>query len=191
MLSYAPEMSRLLIILLSCLPLLLSAGEFYKWVDEKGVTHYDAKKPNREAEVITTIDAAPASSQRRTYPSWDNDRDEGEDDHGSDYSKFSIAKPEQNETIRNTEGVVNVSFFLAPGLRGEDKIVVTLDGQKLKKKLSSTQFSLKDIPRGTHTLKADIVDAEGETIISTGTVSFHLRQTSILYPKPSNPSAAM
>ncbi|MCF6355268.1 MAG: DUF4124 domain-containing protein [Candidatus Polarisedimenticolaceae bacterium] len=184
MLGYAPDMSRFLIILLSCLPLLLSAGEFYKWVDEKGVTHYDAKKPNREAEVITTIDSAPASSRQRPYSFQGSDGDEDDVGRSRGYSKFTIAKPEQNETIRNTEGVVNVSFFLAPGLHGEDKIVVTLDGQKLKEKLSSTQFSLKDIPRGTHTLKADIVDADGETLASTGTVSFHLRQTSILHPKP-------
>ncbi len=183
MVNYAPDMSRLLITLLSCLPLLLSAGEFYKWVDEQGVTHYDARKPNHEAEVVTTIDTAPSSSQR-TYPSWNNDHDEGEEERAPGYRKFSIAKPEQDETIRNTEGVVNVSLFLSPGLRDEDRIVVTLDGQPLPEKLQSTQFSLKDIPRGTHRLKAKIVDAQGKTLISTGTVSFHLRQHSILHPKP-------
>jgi len=185
LLGYAPDMLRLLIIILSCLPLLASAGNFYKWVDKKGVTHYDEKKPRHDAEVLTLPDlppaspSAPYSSQRR------NDGDEEEDDAGSGrgYSKFAIAKPEQNETIRSNEGIVTVSFFLEPGLRGEDKVVVILDGQKLKDKLSSTQFSLKDIPRGTHTLKADIVDAKGQTVKSTSTVSFHLRQHSILHPK--------
>ncbi len=183
MLGYAPDMTRLLITLLCCLPLLASAGKFYKWVDEKGVTHYDAQKPERDAEIITTIDSTPAPSQQ-PYSFRGSDGDEDDTGRDTGYSQFTIAKPEQNETIRNTEGVVNVSFFLAPGLHGEDRIVVTLDGQKLKEKLSSTQFSLTDIPRGTHTLKADIVDADGEVVASTDTVSFHLRQHSILHPAP-------
>jgi len=178
-------MLRLLITVLSCLPLVVSAGNFYKWVDKKGVTHYDEKKPRHDAEVLALPDFPPAapnvpySSQRR-----DVGNEEGSDaESGVGYSKFAIAKPEQNETIRSSEGIVNISFFLAPGLRGEDKIVVTLDGQKLKDKLGSTQFSLKGIPRGTHTLKADIVNAKGQTVTSTSTVSFHLRQHSILFPK--------
>ncbi len=171
--------------MLSCFPLLASAGAFYKWVDNKGVTHYDAKKPNHDAEVITTVDTpatalpAPYSSQR------DSDgevNDEGNEDSATGYSKFAIAEPASEETIRSNEGIVNISFFITPGLRNGHKIVVTLDGKKLKDQLSSTQFSLKDLPRGTHTLKADIIDAKGQTLNSTQAVSFHLRQRSILNP---------
>jgi len=170
---------------LSCFPLLVSAGAFYKWVDSKGVTHYDAKKPNHDAEVITTVDS-PAASSPAPYPSQGNSdgdtHDEGSEDSATGYSKFAIAEPESEATIRSNEGIVNISFFITPGLRSGHKIVITLDGRKLKDQLSSTQFSLKDLPRGTHTLKADIIDAKGQILSSTQTVSFHLRQHSILNP---------
>ncbi len=186
MLGYAPDMSRLLIMVLCCLPLLVSAGEFYKWVDNKGVTHYEAKKPKHDAEVVITVDppASSSSSSPAPYSSQSsNDGDESNEANETGYSQFSIAKPESDETIRSNEGIVNISFFITPGLRSGHKIAVTLDGQKLKDQMSSTQFSLKDLPRGTHTLKADIVDAKGQTLSSTNAVSFHLRQHSILNPK--------
>ncbi len=177
-------MVRLLIIVLSCLPLLLSAGEFYKWVDKKGVTHYDEKKPDHEAEIITTIDVPPVASPR-PYPPLHSDDDNSDvaDSEAAGYSQFAFAKPEPDETIHSNEGLVNVSFFLSPGLRDGDKIVITFDGQKLGDALTTTQLSLTEIPRGTHTLKADIVNAEGETVASASAVSFHLRQHSIIKPR--------
>lgn len=183
MLGYAAVMSRLLITILSCLPLLVSAGDFYKWTDAKGVVHY-TDKPRQDAEVLTLPDEPPAP-QAAAYSSQGSDTEDGEDvGTGTGYSKFSIASPEQNETIRSNEGIVNFSFFITPALDAGHKIAVTLDGQKLKDKLSSTQFSLKDLQRGSHTLKADIVDDQGQTLASTNAVSFHLRKHSILPPKP-------
>jgi len=175
-------MSRLLIIVLSCLPLLLSAGDFYKWVDRKGVTHYDAKKPNHDAEIVTTIDTEPVASPP-PYSSRRSGNDVADGEVVFVYSKFEFARPEQDETIRSNEGLVNISFFLSPGLRNGDKIVVMLDGQKLENPLTSTQFSLTGILRGTHILNADIVNAEGEAIASASAVSFHLQQYSIIKPK--------
>ena len=182
MLGYAADMSRLLITVLSCLPLLVSAGDFYKWVDKKGVVHY-TDKPVRDAEVLTLPDGPPAPPVAPYSSQSGNSEDGDAVDTEAGYSKFAIGAPEQDATIRSNEGLVNVSFFIAPALRAGHKIVVTLDGQKLKDPSSSTQFSLKGIPRGTHTLKADVVDKTGQTIASTNAVSFHLRQRSILNPK--------
>ena len=177
LLGYAAVMSRLLIIILSCLPLLVSAGEFYKWVDKMGVVHY-SDKPFPNAEVLSLPDPV--------YTPAEASDPEGKDaaDTGTGYSKFSLAQPEQGETIRSNQGMVNCSFFLTPGLRSGHKIVVTVDGQKLKEKLASTQFSLKDISLGTHTLKADIVDDKDQILVSTNVVSFHLRKQAISQPTP-------
>lgn len=183
LLGYAAFMSRLLILILSCLPLLAFAGNFYKWVDNKGVVHY-TDKPVAEAEVLTLPDSPPAPPEE-PYSSQSSDTENGsDDDTGAGYTQFAIGTPENDSTIRSNEGLVNVSFFIAPPLRPGHKIDVTLDGQKLKGQLSSTQFSLKDIPRGTHTLKANIVDEKGQTVASANAVSFHLRQKSILHPSP-------
>ena len=181
MLGYAAVMSRLLIIILSCLPLLAFAGDFYKWVDKKGVVHY-TDKPVRDAEVLSLPEPPPAPPAA-PYSSQSGDTEgESDADTGVGYSKFAIGTPEQDATIRSNEGLVNVSFFIAPALRAGHKIVVTLDGQKLKDQSASTQFSLQGIPRGTHTLKAEIVDDKGQTLASANAVSFHLRQKSILQP---------
>jgi len=185
MLGYAANMFRLLLIITLCyFPLQVSAGKFYKWVDERGVTHYDEKKPQHDAEERDLPNLPPASPTA-PYSAQTGDAEDADDaETGVGYSKFEIGTPEQDATIRSNEGAINVSLFIAPGLRAGHKIVVALDGQKLKDKLSSTQFSLKDLPRGTHTLKASIVDDKGQTLASTKVVSFHLRKHSILHPPP-------
>lgn len=51
------------LLLAICMPAL--AGQFYKWVDAKGVTHYDLKPPGDDAQ---------ASEQIRTYGAASSDQ---------------------------------------------------------------------------------------------------------------------
>ena len=46
----------------------------------------------------------------------------------------------------------------------------------------STQFSLNELNRGTHRLQVSVVDAQGSTLISSSTTTFHLRKASIIKP---------
>ena len=159
--------------------MLVSAGGFFKWVDDQGVVHY-SDKPRQGAQEIKLpkAPASPPPTRRAGTPSQNDDGDKGV--VGGNYSAFSIAQPDNNETIRSNEGLINISFFIEPGLQSGHKIRVFVDGRRLKDELTSTSFSLKGIRRGTHSMRAEIIDETGEPMASTSSVTFHLRKESIL-----------
>lgn len=98
------------------------------------------------------------------------------------YESFEIAQPENEETIRSNEGTVTVGLNLKPALSSGHLIQIYLNGTKLASDLTSTQFTLNELNRGTHSLQAKVVDAEGKLQISTQVINFHLRKASIIKP---------
>jgi len=174
-LSYAASMHKLLIIVFGFLPLVVSA-EIYKWVDDMGVTHY-GDQAHQGAKKIELPKTQPLYPSRSKQPSLGNNAGKRNlKDGGNNYNSFSIAQPENNQTFRDHTGTVNVTFFLDPGLRTGHKIRVLLDGQPLKDMLTSTRFALQGIDRGTHSVRAEIVDENGAKVISASSVSFHMRK---------------
>jgi hypothetical protein len=63
--------------------------------------------------------------------------------------------------------------MLEPGLNSDrgDQLALYMDGAQVSVG-SSPQFELNNIDRGTHTLKASVVDNGGKAIISSSPVSF-------------------
>ena len=61
-------------------------------------------------------------------------------------------------------------------------IQIFVDGNKLKGDLTTTQFTLNDLNRGTHSLQVKIVDAQGNTRSTAPSINFHLRKASIIKP---------
>lgn len=91
------------------------------------------------------------------------------------YTRIAIVSPVNDTAIRVNTGNISVSVLLEPALnpgRG-DQIALYMDGNKVSAG-SATQFSLDNIDRGTHTLKASVIDASGKAIISSAPVSFTL-----------------
>ena len=64
-------------------------------------------------------------------------------------------------------------MVLKPELKKGDSIVILLDGSKIGKG-SSTSMQLANLPRGTHTIQAAVVDSKGNQLIQSNEVSFHL-----------------
>ncbi|VAX10441.1 hypothetical protein MNBD_GAMMA26-199 [hydrothermal vent metagenome] len=165
-------MFRVAILLLGLLPIMVSAAEIYKWVDDMGVTHY-GDQPHQGAEKIELPETQPVPSSRASSNLGGSQQNDVADDKG--YKSFAIVQPENNQTIRDNAGSVSVAFIVNPSLRAGHKIRVSLDGHRLKDG-TAIRFSLQGVDRGTHTLSAAIVDANGATVISAGSISFHLRK---------------
>lgn len=172
-------MNKLLVVLLGCMPLLASAAGVYKWVDEQGVVHY-SDKPHQGAEKMQLPKTPAASPPPRRPVGFSRDDDDDSGEIGGAYSAFSIAQPDNNQTIRSNEGLINISFFIQPGLQSGHKIRIFVDGRPLKDELSSPNFALRGISRGTHSLRAEIINEEGDLMAKTDPVTFHLRKESIL-----------
>ncbi len=161
---------------------LVSAG-LYKWVDSDGMVHYSDRPVEHAEELGFPETGAPPGA-----PDSESTQESGgtvqEIQQTGEYTQFELLEPEQNQTLRNDEGKVLVGMLLQPGLLEGHKISVSVDGTPLKHQHVSTQLVLRDVPRGTHSLQATVIDEQGQPLISTPAVSFHMRKAPIVKADP-------
>lgn len=182
---------------ITLLPLVLLAGSalanqtVWKWVDEKGVTHYsDRAVPGATRMDLggggksKSSDEDSSSARFTANPSEENDAAEA----GPAYADFAIWQPSDGETVVNTGGAVTVNVRLEPALRANHSIFLYMDGRLIEGAPgNSLTFELGQVPRGTHTLIAVVNDQTGKRLQETQTVTFMVRQESISQP-PVGPS---
>jgi hypothetical protein len=172
-----------LLMLLFLLPV---HAEIYRWVDESGnVVFSDEPQPGAEK-----VDLPPATTYTPTEDEAVTDDilkltpDENEEAQQQaevpDY-QIRIVAPTEDESIWVNNGDVTVSMIVEPALDTErgDKVLLQLDGEPVAEPRASTTFQLNNLSRGTHNLNAMVVDNNGTTLTSTGTVTFHLHRASI------------
>lgn len=101
------------------------------------------------------------------------------------YESLSINHPENDTTIRENTGNISVKIASEPALQPGHSFVLLMDGNKVGEGRAAS-FQLTNLPRGSHTLSVQIKDGEGNTLIQSGAVTFHLMRFSKLR-KPTAP----
>ena len=198
--------SRLLLLVVSLALPALALGAVYKSVDpdgkitysdqpQSGATTVDLPKFPTPAPLpgpVTTSTTAPAASgpqggavkSQLVFPG---------------YSKFSIVAPENDATVGENTGSVEVTLTTEPAWDPQwgHSIKVILDGKPLPEAHTPPKFQLNNADRGSHTLQTIVVDAQQAELVSSPTVTFHLKRQSALLLKESplrapnfNPPAA-
>jgi uncharacterized protein DUF4124 len=174
--------TALLLLLALAAPVLsgtAQATDVWKWVDEKGTTHYSdqpvagaTKIEVRTGNVVETAPAAASSSSSvPQQPAVTN------------YRNFEIWRPEPDQTFSNTGGQINVEIRIEPGVAPLHQLSLYLDGKLVTGfPRNALSYSLSDVPRGAHQVTAAIADQNGKTIQETKAVVFHVRQESIANP---------
>ena len=164
-----------------------AAADIWKWVDANGVTHYSdqpvAGATKIEVRTGNVIGTAPGgsfssgSSSSSAAPAAD-----------PDYRNFEIWRPEPNQSIINTAGVVNVEVRIEPGVRQQHTLNLLLDGRAVQGyPRNALSYELREVPRGTHNVTATVTDQRGQVIATSAGVTFTVRQESIAQP-PVGPS---
>jgi hypothetical protein len=176
-------MHYIALLILLALPA-AAMGGVYKWTDAEGNVVY-SDEPRPGAEQITV----PEVSTYTPAPLLSRETDAPQDQEAiSGYEKFQIVEPGNEATLRDSPGNVQVTLLLVPPLRQGDQIIVSLDGASQSQlPLTSTQFTLQNVDRGTHTLKATVVDNAGQAHAETQTVTFYLHRQSINFPRGPTP----
>jgi hypothetical protein len=183
------NMGKWLPILL-CFCVTAVSAEMYKWEDEDGKVHYTDQPPNsQQAEELSlpplnSYKAPDLGVSNQDSPEYDDDL--GPDSASPDmmpgqeggvaaYEKLTITSPKMNETIRNNDGIVPISFTLTPegGLKEGDEYRLMLDGRPLEQ---GGETTLVNVDRGSHTVKLQVVDANGVPKLSSQAVIFHLHR---------------
>jgi hypothetical protein len=157
------------------------ATEVYRWVDASGQVHYsDQWAPGAERVSIT---AAPGFSAPAPGAPGADEAGEGEETPGR-YQTLQILSPAQEEVLWNIEGQLPVSVQVEPSLLPGQVLRLYLDDKAVADlPPGSTQTRLQDVYRGSHTLRAEVVDPSGRTLASSPAVRFAVRQTSIQNPQ--------
>jgi hypothetical protein len=167
---------------------LLGAGvaaaqaQLYRWVDEKGVTHW-SDRPVRGAEKIEV----PAAQGFQPPPV--RERPSAAPPPGSDgvagpvnYSSVEIVRPADDESVVNTGGAVDVAASLSPALAPGHRTWFVYNGQRLDGPSPTATSTTLSADRGTHTIAIEIADETGSVVASSAPVTFHVRQNSIAQP---------
>ncbi len=153
------------ILFFSVLPLSALAA-VYKTVDEDGnVTFTDSKLSNENAEEIKLkpITQIPPASVKNNYS---NSQSKGNKTDGNRYNKIKIIEPANNATIRGNGNVV-VRISLSPELSYSHRVRVLMNGQPVDKPERSLNVHIPNIERGTHRIKAEVIDQKGKIVKST------------------------
>ncbi len=181
--------------LLGLVALPTSAGEVYKWVGKDGgVVYSDQPRPGAEKvelpepTIYTPVAKPPAVLTPDAVPP----KEPAAPGHASTpaaarYRDMAFLVPADQETLWNTEGVVDVQIQLQPSLStaAGHRFMVWLDGQNLPPELAAgPRFNISHLERGAHTLQAHVVDGAGQVLISAEPVTFHVKQASVLRRPP-------
>lgn len=173
-------MRTALLLLLALAAPAFASQTVWKWVDDKGVTHYSDRPVPGATRIELTVgsQAAPPSSNVSSTT-----RPQAREPGGPAYRDFEIWKPQNNDAVINTGGVVTVNIRVNPSPQDGHTVHLYLDGRLVEGQPENTNsYELKEVPRGTHTLIAVINDGSGERVQETERVTFTVRQESIAKP---------
>lgn len=109
------------------------------------------------------------------------------------YESLKILEPGNDKPVYNNTGTVTVSYQLKPSLNTSlgHQFSIALDGKQLKTKGVTNQIQLQNLDRGSHSVQIFVVDKDNGILLSSPTVTFHLRQDSLINtPLPGSPQKA-
>jgi hypothetical protein len=172
------------LVLTLCFAVNLEAADgVWKWVDKNGVTHYsDQPVPGAKRLDLNTVqtydseeasiarpEASPSAAPAKAAPR-----------APITYQAVEILKPLHDQSIIATGGQVQVSVRVDPGVQAGHQLRIEMDGKAVSPPDSvATALDLTEVPRGTHTLSATVVAANGDVLIKSETITFHVIQPSI------------
>lgn len=176
---------RILIFSLLLLPALALAGEAattYKWVDEDGKVHYSDSPPPgveaTEAELPPLITVPPPTTQTESSLIDPAERTKPQ----PYYQALRITEPANEQALWANSGQLTITLAVAPELRANHTVAVFLDGKQAAGPTQQAQVTIPGVVRGTHTLTAVIVDAKGQILLRSPTVTVHVHKHSVANP---------
>ena len=156
-------------------------AKIYKTVDAEGhvvFTDVPPKDDQQPVEVETHNTYTPATPI--AAPEAEPEPEVTDEDIAPSYTSLRITAPSEDEPVRENAGNVTISVTNTPALdtsRGHT-LQVLLDDIVMANGEGSS-LSLTNVDRGTHSVIAQIVDAQGEIKITSEPVTFHMLRHSI------------
>ncbi len=176
-----PLLLALLVVTVASLTSISDAhAAIYKTTDAEGNVVFTDVPPKDDAKSVEITQGNSYRPEVAT-PAAEDEEDMAEDTPTAGYDKIAITSPAHDEALRENTGNISVSVALDPALNtaAGHRLQVLVDGQIAGEAPSAT-VSLQNIDRGTHSLIAQVIDANNSVLASSSAVVVHLQRYSIL-----------
>ncbi|MCC7199804.1 MAG: DUF4124 domain-containing protein [Gammaproteobacteria bacterium] len=153
------------------------AQEVYRWVDKDGVVHYADQPgdPSAKQVHLATINEAESQPVDAPPPAEDNAP-------AFEYRSFTLESPTPDQVFQGADATsIPVTLALEGDLSPRHSVVVFLDAQRVAG-FSGFSGELPNVARGTHFLRAAILNEQGKALITTAQITFHVRQATVAKP---------
>ena len=172
---------KIISILLMTIIATMAQAELFKWKDAEGNIIYSDQPPPGEnksdskvqEEALPQIIEVPAeNSAIRNTSSSPSSKIEPPASRN-----LLIIAPKHDEAIRENSGNVSISLQVEPLNFAENGSIVAvyMDGIEVARGADTT-ILLLNVDRGTHTLKAELINSAGNVVLATRPTIFHLQR---------------
>ena len=174
-------MRSLLILAGLAATLAASAQEIYRWVDKDGVVHFSDQPGSDKAVLITVIEPNSFEGDDGSSASAGAATEEPSTPDFPPYRGLFISSPAADQVFFGADAVVTVTAELDGTLNPDHSVAFFLNGERRDAEGLSTEFA--NLARGSYFLRASVLDENGKPVISSGQVTFHVRQPSVNSPQ--------
>ena len=167
------------LVLLLALP---AQAEVYRIVNPDGsITFTDQATPGAEPHTLPPVSTY--SAPKASAATLAGDR-QGNDAAGPAYRAFAVASPADEQTLRDNAGNISMLVRVDPPLRVEagHRIQFMVDGVDQGEPSTATGVTFQNVDRGSHTLSARLIDAEGQTLMTAPAVTVFLHRATVNAP---------
>ncbi|MAG76560.1 MAG: DUF4124 domain-containing protein [Colwelliaceae bacterium] len=166
------QLTTLILIVLLSLPVQAYQAKVYVWRDENGVLVFsDSPRPGAEEVKV--------EEKNDVLPSVDTSILDITPQVIEDKYEVVVTQPEQNATIRDNSGSVFVSGGIKPIFKRGFTVQLILDGKVYEKPQTHSMFALRNIDRGEHQIKLELLNEKGKVIASSEAVTFYMHRARI------------
>lgn len=166
----------LVVLILWALP---AIAEVYKIVDPVTgkVTFTDNPPPNRPSN---TVDVPAVNTQQATVPEAKAPALPSQPAE-IEYEDVRILQPLNDTTVPPGQLDVVIQVETLPALGKNHLLRILFNGKEVAKPASTTSVIVDQIVRGSHQIKAEIIDSEGNVLKESKITTIHVKRASVKF----------
>ncbi len=173
-----------ILLVLAGLTLSLAAQpqEIYRWVDKDGQVHYSDQPGAANAQRVILADPNAYESEPSFGDYAPADSAPQETDEAAPYGSLAIVQPTPDQVFFGADATVVVAAELGGTLRPDHTVVFFVNGNR-RPAGAGLSLELQNLDRGSHFLRAAVLDQNGDPVITSQQITFHVREPSINTPQ--------
>ena len=163
-----------LLALSIAMPIKADTAKIYVWRNENGdLVYSDTPRPGAE-EIKTKPGNVIQSSTQIDTQVLDIKKQEILEEY-----QVTINQPKNNATIRDNTGSLYISGVVTPIFKRGLAVQLILDDEPYQQPQNHTRFSLRNVNRGEHQIKMQILNEKGKVIALSDPITFYMHRASV------------